>query len=92
MLDLHQVSLIGEGFLVADVNGLVVQGYLDSDHTIAQFFVLPYPSTGCTDPSYVPNWLLGWEMKMGNRVHTETHIYPVGICIMTCRGISEMGT
>ena len=55
-------------------------------------FVLPYPSTGCPDPSYVPNWFLGWEIKMGNRVHTDTHIYPVGICDMTCRGISEMGT
>ena len=28
---------------------------------------------------------------MGNGVHTDTDIYPVGICIMTCRGISEMG-
>ena len=35
---------------------------------------------------------LGWEMKMGNRVHTDTHIYPVGICVMTCRGISDKGT
>ena len=67
-------------------------GYLDSDHTIAQFLVLPYPSTGCPDPSYVPDWLLGWVMKMGNTVHTDTHIYPVGICDMTCRGISEVGT
>ena len=29
-------------------------------------------------------------MKMGNKVHTDTHIYPVGICVMTCREISEM--
>ena len=29
---------------------------------------------------------------MGKRVHTDTHIYPVGICVMACRGISEMGT
>ena len=31
-------------------------------------------------------------MTMGNRVHADAHIYPVGICAMTCRGISEMGT
>ena len=57
-------------------------------------FFLPYPSTGCPDPSYVQNWLLGWEMKKGNRVHTDTdtHIYSVGICVMTCRGISDKGT
>ena len=29
---------------------------------------------------------------MGNRVHTDTHIYPVSICVMTCMGISEIGT
>ena len=43
----------------------------------------------CPVPSYLPNWLLGWEMNMGNIVHTHTHIYPVGIYDMTCRGISE---
>ena len=56
------------------------------------FFAMPYPAIMCPDPSYLPNWLLGWEMNMGNIVHTHTHIYPVGIYDTTCRGISEIGT
>ena len=56
------------------------------------FFGLPYPAIMCPDPPYLPNWLLGWEMNMGNIVHTHTHIYHVGIYDMTCRGISEIGT
>ena len=53
------------------------------------------PALSCNwlpDPSYVPNWFMGWEMTMGNQVHADTLIYPVGICVMTCRRISEMGT
>ena len=51
-------------------------------------FVLPY----------CPNWLprsliyIKYGIQMGNGVLIDTHIYLVGISVMTCRGISEMGT
>ena len=64
---------------------------LDSDDTIAHFCDLHHPAIMCPYSSYLPNWLLGWEMNMGNIVHTHTHIYPVGIYDMTCRAISEIG-
>ena len=51
---------------------------LDSDDTIAHFFALHHPAIMCPYPSFLPNWLLGWEMNMGNIVHTHPHIYPVG--------------
>ena len=65
---------------------------LYSYDTIAHFCALHHSAIMCPYSSYLPNWLLGWEMNMGNIVYTHTHIYPVGIYDMTCRAISEIGT